>query len=130
MDTCVEFKSSLFKPFLSDDAQVIPMVYGADLAWWLSRVLAKRGVESTYPDYEDWGWFIEYIVDENEYWLCCGNIGDSDNEWRVYLDCKAKSLFGRNKAPVELAKPLITALHTVLSETEEISNITWSRNSI
>jgi hypothetical protein len=49
MDTCVEFKSDLFKPFLSEAAQVNPDYYGAELAWWLSRELAIKGVETTYP---------------------------------------------------------------------------------
>lgn len=126
MDTCVEFKSDLFEPVLSEDAQVNPQCYGAELAWWLSQELAKRGVETSYPNYEDWGWFIEYIVDDNEYWLCCGNVVGENNHWRVFLDCKAMSLFGRNRAPVEVAGPLLQALSAVLSESTEITDIQWS----
>lgn len=125
MDICVDFKSDLFKPFLSEEAQVNPECYGAELAWWLSRELAAKGVETSYPNYEDWGWFVEYIVDDNEYWLCCGNVEGENNRWRVYLDCKAKSLFGRNNAPVEMAAPLLEALSTVLSESPEIQDIQW-----
>ncbi|WP_308364474.1 MULTISPECIES: hypothetical protein [unclassified Microbulbifer] len=126
MNTCVDFKSDLFQPFLSEDAQVNPQCYGAELAWWLSQELAKRGVESSYPNSEDWGWFVEYIVDDNEYWLCCGNLDGEKNHWRVYLDPKAKSMFGRNKAPVEIAAPLLEALSRVLSESPEINEIQWS----
>ncbi len=129
MDTCVDFKSELFKPFLSEEAQVNPNVYGAELAWWLARELALHGVETTYPEFEDWGWFIEYFVEDNEYWLCCGNIDDTDNKWRVYLDCKAKGIFGRNKAPVSIAKPLLQALATVLNNTDKIADIVWSEGN-
>lgn len=125
MNTCVDFRSDLFKPFLSEEAQVNPQCYGAELAWWLSRELAKRGIETSYPNYEDWGWFVEYIVDDNEYWLCCGNVEGENNRWRVYLDRKAKSLFGRNKAPVEVAVPLLEALSEVLSESSAIKDIQW-----
>lgn len=65
MDTCVDFESRLFAPFLSEEGQVNPQVYGAELAWWLSRELAQEGVETSYPNSEDWGWFIEYIVDDH-----------------------------------------------------------------
>ena len=94
MDTCVEFESRLFTPFHSEEGQVNPQVYGAELAWWLSRELAQEGVEASYPNSEDWGWFIEYIVDDHEYWLCCSNQDGFQNQWRVFLDCKAKGLFG------------------------------------
>lgn len=127
MDICVDFESPLFEPYLSEESQVNPCVYGAELAWWLSRELASEGIETTYPNSEDWGWFIEYSADESKYWLCCGNVDDSRSKWRVYLDCKAKSLFGRNNAPIEHAKPLLAALKTVLCRCEEISNIVWSK---
>ncbi|MCV6624910.1 MAG: hypothetical protein OIF38_02370 [Cellvibrionaceae bacterium] len=129
MDTCVDFESELFKPFLSEEAQVNPNVYGAELAWWFARELAKLGIETTYPKYEDWGWFIEYFVDDNEYWLCCGNVEDTKNKWRIYLVCKAKGMFGRNKAPVDMAKPLLKAVAKVLGDTEKVTNIGWSKNA-
>src|SRR4029079_14060405 len=53
-----EFRSTRFAPVLPDDAQVNPQVYGAELAFWLCTELAKRGVMTSYPDFEDWGWFI------------------------------------------------------------------------
>ncbi|WP_435105876.1 hypothetical protein [Arhodomonas sp. AD133] len=121
----MDFESALFRPFLSEDAQVNPQCYGAELAWWLARMLASQGVETSYPEYEDWGWFVEYIVGDNEYWLCCGNIGGESDRWRIYLDCKAKSLFGRNRAPVEVAVPLLDALSDVLSESPDIHGIQW-----
>ena len=127
MDTCVEFESRLFAPFLSEEGQVNPQVYGAELAWWLSRELAQEGVETSYPNSEDWGWFIEYIVEDHEYWLCCGNQGGSKNQWRVFLDCKAKGLFGRNKAPIASATPLLNALSKVLERCDGIFNIQWSK---
>ncbi len=104
-----------------------PQVYGAELAWWLSRELAQEGVETSYPNSEDWGWFIEYIVDDHEYWLCCSNQDGFQNQWRVFLDCKAKGLFGRNKAPVASAMPLLNALNKVLEQCDGISNIVWSK---
>ena len=126
MKTCVEFESELFKPFLSDDAQVNPECYGAELAWWLSENLAGAGIQTSYPEFEDWGWFLEYSVGDYEYWLCCGNVDGSPNRWRIYLEPKARGLFGRNKAPVADAQPLLDALDTLLSSNTDIRGVEWS----
>ncbi|RYZ92535.1 MAG: hypothetical protein EOO68_22605, partial [Moraxellaceae bacterium] len=103
-----------------------PGCYGAELAWWVSVELAREGFVTSYPNYEDWGWFVEYSVEDYEYWLCCSNVTDENNSWRIYLSCKPKSLFGRNKAPIELAQKLLTALANILSATPSIENISWS----
>lgn len=127
METSVDFESKLFSPFLPDDAQVNPGVYGAELAYWLSRQLAQRGMLTSYPRYEDWGWFIEYSTDDDhQYWLCCANRDGAQNKWRCYLEPKAKSLFGRHKAPVEGARHLMHTLRNVLAVEPGISNVNWS----
>jgi hypothetical protein len=126
METNVYFESQMFSPFLPDDAQVNPGVYGAELAFWLSRQLAQRGTPTSYPQCEDWGWFIEYTTEEgDEYWLCCTNKDCAHDKWRCYLEPKAKSLFGRKKAPVEGAQSLMHALRDVLTEEHSVNNMTW-----
>jgi len=126
MKTCVDFRSEMFRPYLPDDSQVNPGRYGAELAFWISRQLAHRGVISSYPGYEDWGWFIEYSTDDgNEYWLCCGNQEQEQDKWRCFLQPKARSFFGRNKAPVEGALLLMSALRDLLVAEQGITAITW-----
>lgn len=126
MQTSVDFESNLFIPFLPDEAQVNPTVYGAELAFWLSRQLAQRGMLMSYPQSEDWGWFIEYRTENDyDYWLCCANREGVKNKWRCYLEPKAKSILGRNKAPVEGAQPLLDTLRNVLTEEPSISNVSW-----
>lgn len=127
MDLSVEFESELFVPFLPEDSQVNPQVYGAELTYWLARKLAEKGVVTTYPNNEDWGWFIEYFTDQgDEYWLCCSNAEGANNKWFYYLNPKAKKLFGRDKAKPENAKSLMDALKSVLQEEQGIRNIIWS----
>ena len=126
MDISVNFNSDLFHPHLADGAQVNPGVHGAELAWWLGKELAKKGVATSYPESEDWGWFIEYIVGDNEYSLCCANVENRTNEWHIYLNPHAKSMFGRNKAKMEDAHLLISALKELLEKNKEIINIVWS----
>ncbi|MFO1369985.1 MAG: hypothetical protein U1F46_13405 [Marinagarivorans sp.] len=127
MNTCVEFTSDLFTPFLPESAQVNPHCYGAELAWWLCQQLAGKGIVTSYPNNEDWGWFIEYGVEDYEYWLCCGNVPDARvNQWPIHLNCKPRGLFGRNKTPVALAEPLLIALAEVLATSREISAVYWT----
>jgi hypothetical protein len=126
MDTSVSFKSNMFKPFLPDDSQVNPEVYGAELAFWISKKLAQKGIVTSYPENEDWGWYVEHFLGDNEYRLCCGNVEGSQTEWQCFLEPYAKGFFSRNKAPLELAKPLIDAVQQILEETDDITDIKWS----
>jgi hypothetical protein len=82
----VEFRSSRLSPVLPDDAQVNPGRYGAELAFWLCVELAKRGVVTSYPESEDWGWFIEYITESgSEFAIHCGNIDGTSDQWLLSL---------------------------------------------
>lgn len=126
--TSVNFTSSLFKPFLPENSQVNPHVYGAELAYWLSENLAKKNIFTTYPNYEDCGWFLEYFVDDNEYMLCCNNTDEEGKEWQCFLRPQSKSLFGKKRAPIEKAVPLLNALKELLEETPGISSIRWSND--
>ena len=126
MKTSVTFQSALFRPYLPDCAQVNPGVYGAELAFWLSRQLAGRGIATSYPNSEDWGWYLEYILEDGaEYLLCCANLSDQPDTWRCSLEPQARSLFRRARPPVELARPLIEALRAVLAEEPAIVNACW-----
>lgn len=127
METNVEFDSTLFSPYLPDDSQVNPRVYGAELAFWLSRKLAERGVVTSYPNFEDWGWLLEYLTEtDDEFWLCCGNRDGAQDKWQCFLNPKAKSFFGRNRASLVNAAPLMSALRQILENEKSIHNIIWS----
>ena len=122
----VSFSSTLFTPFLPDEAQVNPGCYGAELAYWLAQQLAQRGIYTSYPQQEDWGWFIEYITEEgDEYLLGCSNQSGTEHSWHLFLQPQAKGLFGRNKAPLALARPLLTGIQHILDECQQITDIQW-----
>ncbi len=122
----VEFYSEGFRPFLPEDSQINPERYGAELTWWLCQKLAEEGVYTAYPNFEDWGWFLEYINDGYEYWLCCGNIDGQENRWRMILQPQAKRWFGLAGVPIESAKDLLNAVDKVLRESEDVSQIKWT----
>jgi hypothetical protein len=129
MDTAVTFKSERFRPVLPEDSQVNPGRYGAELAYWLCTELAREGVVSSYPSSEDWGWFIEYITDAgDEFWLCCGNVDGTRDQWHCFLQPKGKGLLGRAKPDLEKARPLLDGLARVLSREPSVAGIEWSKD--
>lgn len=126
MENHVKFKSALFHPALPEESQVNPGCYGAELAYWLCVELAKIGVITSYPDYEDWGWYLMYITQGgDEFYLCCSNFGDSVDEWHCYLRPLGRNFFGGNKPPIEIAKALLEGLRLVLESATEIKELQW-----
>ncbi len=126
MALSVEFDSDLFTPFLPEEAQVNPAVYGAELAFWLARGLAESGVATSYPDHEDWGWYLEYrAADDGVYWLCCANRDGAKDRWRCFVEPRPRGLFGRGRAKAGGEEPLVRSLKRLLGNEPAIRNIHW-----
>ena len=122
----VEFKSSRFGPALPEDCQVNPGVYGAELAFWLSRELAKHGIATSYPSNEDWGWFIEYLsASGSEFAVHCCNVEGAKDHWLLSLRRFPRKMFGREKPAYSEASPLIEALRHVLESVVPADEIAW-----
>ena len=69
---------------------------GFELAVWLSRELAAQGVVTSYPEQEDWGWYLEHGGDDAEYMICCsGGEYDGNFEWSVFVT-RARGVFRRS----------------------------------
>src|SRR5687767_6825999 len=89
----IEFDSDKFLPFLPEESQGNPGVYGFELATWLSRSLAQRGVVATYPLGEDWGWLLEYFQDDLEVAIGCSSVCEEGEgyagkpiSWSIFVD--------------------------------------------
>jgi hypothetical protein len=69
----IEFSSAKFLPTLPAECQSSPGVYGFELALWLAQALGRRGVVTSYPVPEDWGWLIEYALPDGPNFMigCC-----------------------------------------------------------
>jgi hypothetical protein len=125
MHTSVEFDSDMFHPYLPDEAQVNPAVYGFELTLWFSQQLAQRGVVTSYPQSEDWGWYLDYLTgDGYEYMWCCANQEGSSGKWQCSLQPQKTSLFGP-RAPLEAASALLLALRELLAQETGITNLLW-----
>lgn len=122
----VRFRSARFAPFLPEECQVNPEVYGAELSFWLSSALAARQVYTSYPAFEDWGWFLEYLGrEESEFAVHCYNAEGSKEHWWLALHTYGRRLFGRDKPGLDLASPLISAIREALEEEESVSEMDW-----
>ena len=120
------FRSGRFAPVLPEECQVNPGCYGAELAYWLCVRLAERGVVTSYPDAEDWGWLLGYATDAgDEFALHCGNMDGTDDEWVLALRRFGRKLFGRDKPPFAHAEPLIFALREILEAEDTITALDW-----
>jgi hypothetical protein len=127
MQMAVTFTSERFRPVLPEDCQVNPGRYGAELAFWLCAELAREGVVTSYPNYEDWGWFVEYSTDEDDvFWLCCGNVEGTDREWHCFLQPMARGILRRSKPRMEQAVPVMDALARALAAEPSIDDVRWS----
>ncbi|AXQ31450.1 hypothetical protein D0B54_23410 [Solimonas sp. K1W22B-7] len=101
----IEFTSAKFCPYLPEDSQANPGVYGFELAHWLSLELMKRGVVTGYPLGEDWGWFIERIEGETELMICCSSQADEGEgykglpiQWSIFIRAPG-GLFRKRAGP-------------------------------
>ena len=118
MTTHLVFQTDRFRPYLPDNCQVNPNVLGFELAEWLSRQLAARGTITSYPDFEDWGWMLEFGEHPEEYRICCSGAAVDDGfEWRVFAE-PVKRMF-RTPAPGRV--PDLTAAISSLLKGEGIT---------
>jgi hypothetical protein len=120
----VEFTSADFLPYLPEDCQANPGAYGYELAHWLSRELAKRGIVTSYPIGEDWCWLIEHAAGDVETTIGCGSMTDAGEgylgkpvRWRIFVQPagSAGGWFGRRGSPPDTSA-LEAAITAVLTD--------------
>lgn len=89
----IEFSANRFLPVLPESCQVNPGAYGFELALWLAHRLMEKGMVTSYPQCEDWGWFIEHTdADETEMMIGCGSMADEGEghaqkaiNWSIFI---------------------------------------------
>ena len=122
----VEFQSDRFAPILPEESQVNPQVYGAELAFWLTSELATRGIVTSYPIAEDWGWLLEYSTSTgSDFAVHCINLDGARDRWLLSLRRYARKMFGRDKPAFADAAPLIAGIKAVVEGESSISKVNW-----
>lgn len=126
VEDIVEFASDRFAPVLPEDSQVNPGVYGAELAYWLCTELAKRGVVTSYPNSEDWGWYVEYVTASgSEFAVHCYNADGEKNRWLLALHRYGRKMFGRDKAPHADAAALVEGIRVLVATDGAVRDVKW-----
>jgi len=81
---------------------------------------------TSYPNYEDWGWYIEYITDSgSEFAILCGNIGGAKDHWLLTLHRCGRKMFGRDKPPYSAAAPVIECIKVLVQNHSDLSTVKW-----
>ena len=121
-----EFASVKFEPILPEECQVNPGVYGAELAYWLCTELAKSGIDTSYPQNEDWGWYIEFITGSgSEFAVHIGNVFGTKDRWLLSLRRYGRKMFGRKKPPISEAENLLSEIKQIIESEPSISDLKW-----
>jgi hypothetical protein len=121
-----EFVSVKFEPILPEHCQVNPRVYGAELAYWLCPELAKSGIAASYPQNEDWGWYIEFITESgSEFAVHIGNVFGTKDRWLISLRRYGRKIFGRKKPSISEAESLLSGIKQILESEPSISDLKW-----
>ena len=125
----IEFESDKFLPFLPEDAQANPGVYGFELATWIARALTERGIATTYPLGEDWGWLLEWFEDDLEVIVGCSSVcaaGDGYAggaiTWSIFIDPR-RSLKQRLKGTP--AEPIVAKLRDAIEAALDAEDIAY-----
>jgi hypothetical protein len=113
----IEFSSAEWLPYLPEECQSNPGVYGFELAQWLSMALAQRSLVTSYPFQEDWGWLIEYHEGEVEVLIGCSSVCGEDEgyagsaiAWSVFVEGIGLPTSRQAEAVVRLQDSICNAL--------------------
>jgi len=118
----INFASEEFPPVLPDECQGNPGTYGFELLFWLAQALMAKGIVTSYPGQEDWGWYIEQSGD-SEYMIGCSPVDENSDgrplEWRLFVKNMAWAGWFKSKRPVASdtgATALMSAIVACLAE--------------
>jgi hypothetical protein len=89
----IQFSTDKFLPILPEECQTNPGAYGFELALWLAQRLLSKSIVTSYPQSEDWGWYIEYTDrNETEVQIGCSSMADDGDgysgkpiEWSIFI---------------------------------------------
>jgi len=115
MRTHVEFRSDKFPPYVGEEDQVNPNIWGKRLAEYLEITLRKQGIETEEIYSEDWGWSVPIKNDEFTMWIGCGHYQEYENGYLCF---------------VEPSKPTIRKWFKKIDIRDRIENVTNALNSI
>jgi hypothetical protein len=86
MLTHVEFRSSAFPAYPSEEEQINPGRFGKRLAEYLVGALASAGESVDEPIPEDWGWVVPLSNAEFRLWIGVGNYEEYSDGFLCFIE--------------------------------------------
>jgi hypothetical protein len=117
--TSTAFNNSEARPYFINEC-----CYGDDLAKWMIGRLRERGIETSEPGQEDFGWYFDFLV--AGVWHCCVLGAEHEGEWHLWLERSRRffgSILGLRK--VGITPAAVEAIRDVLTGAPEIQDLRW-----
>ena len=123
----LEFTSMAFPADPDEDEAVNPGRYGRKLAQFIAARLPAKGYEAIEPDAEDWGWRVEVRNAEFPLWIGCGNVDETPDTFICFVEPSRpiRKWFRKVETESKVA-PLAAALHAILAESGQVSDLAWT----
>ena len=81
---------------------------------------------TSYPQNEDWGWYIEFITESgSEFAIHIGNVFGTKDRWLISLRRYGRKMFGRKKPPISDTESLLSGIKQILESEPSISDLKW-----
>jgi hypothetical protein len=128
MKTQVEFRSSKFPPYMSEEKQINAGLWGKRLAEYLVQKLAERGIVTEEIVAEDWGWYLPVRNQGYRLGLCCGHQNGYEDQFLCFTVPSTpvvKKLFKKIDATAQLSR-LTEALQQILTSDPDIRDVVWT----
>lgn len=128
MKTYVQFRSSKFPPYDSEEKQINPGLWGKRLAEYLVRNLNAAGIETDELIPDDWGWYIPIRNRTFRLGICCGHQFEPDDAFLCFTDPdkpEIRRLFKKIDISEHLDR-ITRALDTIFRSDPDIQKVHWT----
>lgn len=123
MKTHVEFRSDKFPPYVGEEDQINPDLWGE----YLKGRLSEHGIETGELIAEDWGWCLPVKNESFSMWIGCGRYQEYPNGYLCFVEpSKAviRRLFRKIDTSVQVGR-VTDALDKILKADPDITNVRW-----
>jgi hypothetical protein len=127
MRTHLEFRSTDFGPYESEDEQINPGVYGKRLADFLAEGLPAHGFKVRCVGAEDWGWMVELENETFPLWIGCSNYEEFENGFLCFLE-PSKPFVRKWFKKIDTSSTiehLASVIESLLLSSSHVSQLRW-----
>jgi hypothetical protein len=127
MRSHVEFLSTEFPAYPSEDEEVNPDRFGKRLAEFLAAQLPEHGFVIESICAEDWGWMVELENPAFPLWIGCANYDEKPGAFLCFIE-PSKPFIRKWFSKIdttERVEALSVAINTILLGSGKVSELRW-----